>query len=113
MENLSAQAVGQAFVVIAFAIVGAYRLWAGHAKSEGKPPESRPLPQNELKNTCENMQRSIDALHTKLERHTEITIDDLRDISRQLDRLEAAMRLSSAVSDIERRFGQHPRRDHE
>lgn len=105
MGNTDFETLGQALVAVAFAVVGAYRLYVGHKKSDSKPPEHRPPSPAEIRVACEGLQQTLDRLSGKLERHIEVTNDDMRDVQRQLDRIESATRLCSAMSDIDRKYG--------
>ena len=105
LKDLNGEVLGQAIIIIAFAIVGAYRLWSGHRKGDGTPPPHRPPPQNEIKEVCTQLAEATDRLQRKLDRHVEISADDMRDLHRQLDRIESAVRLCSATGEIERRYG--------
>ena len=105
ISSTDGEAVGQALIVAAFGVVGAYRIWAGHKKGDGAPPAHRPPPPNEIKEACAHLAEAVDRLQRKLDRHMEISADDMRDLQRQLDRIESAIRLFSAMGEIERRYG--------
>lgn len=102
-------AIGQGVVAILFMAGGAYRLIQGHKGSKGEAPASRAPSPHEVTLACEKLEKHLERIHTKIERHMEITEDDVRDIKRQLDALESAVRLLTAVSDIERRYGRQPK----
>ena len=105
LSSADGEAVGQALLVVAFGVVGAYRVWAGHKKGDGAPPAHRPPPPNEIKEVCAQLSEAVDRLQRRLDRHVEVSGDDMRDLQRQLDRIESAVRLCSAMGEIERRYG--------
>ena len=104
MVNASAEAIGQALIVVAFGVVGAYRLWVGHKQSSGKPPENRPPPRDDFKEACSALCRELAKLQDKIEHHTMITSDDMRELQRQMDRIEAALRVNAAIEEIRRQY---------
>lgn len=102
-------AVGQGLGFIGLAGGAALAMIKGHRKSDGVPPADRPPAPNEVKETLAELRRMLEGLIQKTERHRELTDDDLSDIKKQLDRIEAAQRLQDAVSNIRREFGGLPK----
>ena len=90
-------AVGQGLGFIGLVCSAALAIIKGHRRSDGKPPVDRPPPPNEVKEGLAELRRVI-------ERHRELTDDDLSDIKKQLDRIEAAQRLQDAIAGIRREY---------
>lgn len=101
--------VGQGIGIIGLVGGAALAMIKGHRKSDGTPPPDRPPAPNEVKETLAELRRMLEGLIQRSERHRELTDDDLSDIKKQLDRIEAAQRLQDAVAGIRREFGGIPK----
>lgn len=74
----------------------------GHKKSDGKPPPERPPAVDEVRAALAELRSDMGRLHAKHDRQAEIADDEWREVFRQLDRIEAAQRLESAMNGLRR-----------
>lgn len=81
MTGTNWEAVGQLFGVLGVVVASAWGMRRGHKVGDGKAPEVRPPPQNEVK-------AALDSLRAGVDRHAETIGDDINDIRRQMDRIE-------------------------
>lgn len=86
MEAIDFENVGKALGFIGVIAGAAWGIWRGEKKSDGKPPEERSPSTHEVR-------AALDSLRDKLDRHHDITTDDINDMRRAIDRIEASLRL--------------------
>lgn len=94
----NAETFGQALGAIAIAVSVAFGIWRGHKKADGTPPENRPPTQNETK-------AALEALRERIDRNHGLADDDRREMTRQLDRIEADVRRIIDRLDADARIG--------
>lgn len=92
------------------AIAGLAALAVYMAKSEANPeapplpaPPERPPPEHEVKQALADLRASLERLQAVLEKQHDQHKDELRDIQRQLDRIENSRRLEDLVAGIHRK----------
>lgn len=102
MVELDWERLGQGLAAIGALVVGIFAWAKGQAKSNGQPPPERPPMKDEVKAALDELRADITRLHAKIDRHGEITADEWRELTRQLDRIEAAQRLESAMMQWKR-----------
>ena len=97
---VTGEMLGQAAGATIVAIATAYGIWRGHKKGDGKAPDHRPPPQNEVK-------AALDGLRERIDRHADSLGDDLKDMQKSIDRLErtidrmdADARLGRALNNL-------------
>ena len=93
-----AETFGQALGAIAITISVAFGIWRGHKKSDGKPPDHRPLPPNEVK-------VALDGLRERIDSHADSLGDDVKDMQRSIDRLERMIERMTDRLDTDARIG--------
>lgn len=84
---------------VAIASGGSWVLARREAKKPAAPPPERPPTINETKAALEALRDDLARLHSKVDRHGEISEDEWRDINRKLDRIENAQLRASLVQD--------------
>lgn len=109
MGGFNWENMGQGLAALLLGILGAFRLIQGHRAGDRKPPAERAPTSHAVSSACENLEKQIERLHDRLERHMENSDDDVRDIKRQLDGLEASLRVMTAMAGIEHRYGRNKR----
>lgn len=83
------------------AIVSGIGMYIGMKRGDGKPPPERPIQPAEMIAKLEKMKQDVmDSLDDLDERHKDRQIE----LIRAFDRLEAAVRLDTALKRIERNF---------
>lgn len=90
-------------LIVPLAVVAAW-MFKSEAQSDGpttSPPERAP-PEHEVKTALADLRASLDRLQAVLERQHDQHKEELRDIQRQLDRIEGARRLEDALAAIQR-----------
>lgn len=94
---------------ILLAIVPLLLLGAWFVKSEAQadapplaPPPERAPPEHEVRQALADLRTALERLQTVLERQHDQHKDELRDIQRQLDRIESSRRLEDALAAITR-----------
>lgn len=97
MSGIDWGTMGQAAGIVGLVIVGAYSVIKGALKGDGKPPPERAPGPHEIRELMADLRRIV-------ERHHELTADDLTDVKRALDRIEAAQRLQDAMAGMRREF---------
>lgn len=97
--------IGQAIGAIGVMFAAAMGIWKGHKRSDGKPPEDRPPPPNETKAKLDAIHDRLERLAHNIDRHHEMSDDDRRDVSRQLDRLARDMGRICDRLDSDARIG--------
>lgn len=103
MQGLDWERLGQGIAAAGAIAVGLMAWLRGHAKASGQPPPERPPARDDVKVALDELRADIARIHAKLDRQGEVTADEWRDISKQLDRIEAAQRLEAAMSQLKRR----------
>lgn len=103
MPDLDWERLGQGLAAMGAVAVGLLAWARGQAKGSGTPPPERPPAKDEIKACLDELRIEIGRLHAKLDRHGEVSDDEWRDISRQLDRIESAQRLETAMMGFRRR----------
>lgn len=98
MAGLDGEALGQAVGVVAVAIVAAWRIVAGFRKSPSTPPPERAPSPHEVREALQEFRDLLDEFR-------ELTKDQHHEIGRQLDRIEAQLRLADAVAAARREIG--------
>ena len=84
---------------VALASGGSWLLARREARKPAEPPPERPPTVNETKAALEALRDDLARLHSKVDRHGEISDDEWRDINRKLDRIETAQLRASLVQD--------------
>lgn len=116
MTGIDWSVIGQGLMALSVMAVGAFGVWKGHSKSDGKPPEDRPPPPNETKAKLDAIHDRIERLANRIDHHQDMTDDDRRDMNRQLDRIERSVnhlcdrvdsdtRIGSAIARLGRQEG--------
>lgn len=86
MDGIDFENVGKAVGFAGVVAGAAWGIWRGERKSDGKPPEER-------NPTTHEVRAALDSMRDKLDRHHDLTTEDLNDIRRAMDRIEASLRL--------------------
>lgn len=84
---------------VALASGGSWLLARREARKPAEPPPERPPTVNDTKAALEGLREDIARLHSKVDRHGEISEDEWHDINRKLDRIENAQLRASLVQD--------------
>lgn len=103
MPEFDWERMGQGIAALGAIAVGLIAWMRGQSRSNGESPLERTPPKDEIKSALDELRVEITRLHNKLDRHGEISDDEWRDISRQLDRIEAAQRLETAMIGFRRK----------
>lgn len=98
MDKEHLQAIGTVIGAAAAAMV-AWIVGRKEARRPADPPPERPPTTNEIKAVMEALRDDLARLHTKVDRHGEISEDEWRDINRKLDRIETAQLRATLVQD--------------
>lgn len=85
------------------AILGAWMMKSeAQSDTPPPPPPERAPPEHEVKTALADLRASLERLQAVLERQHEKHTDELRDIQRQLDRIESSRRIEDALAGIYR-----------
>ena len=98
MDKEHLQAIGTVIGAAAAALV-AWLVGRKEARKPADPPPERPPTTNEIKAVMEALRDDLARLHSKVDRHGEVSEDEWRDINRKLDRIETAQLRASLVQD--------------
>lgn len=98
MDKEHLQAIGTVIGAAAAALV-AWIVGRKEVKKPAETPPERPPTVNETKAALEALRDDLARLHSKVDRHGEISEDEWRDINRKLDRIETAQLRAALVQD--------------
>lgn len=98
MGEIDPEKLGGALGLILLTLGAAFQGVRGAKKSDGKPPEHRPLPPNEVK-------AALDGLRERIDSHADSLGDDVKDMQRSIDRLERMIERMADRLDTDARIG--------
>lgn len=101
--------LGQVAGLIGAGILACIGVFRGLVKSDGKPPVERPPAPNEVREAVVDLRRLIERVADRVERQGDQIErrdarfdDDLTDIKRGVERVEAAQRIQMAMEGLRR-----------